>query len=536
MKDVVAAFKEEYIKEGMSDFEKEMEIIRYLVENVDYDLSLEAEMSHDSYGALVNGEAVCAGYTFAFWQLADACGLEVVYESGDAWGGAHAWNKIKLDGKWYNVDVTGEDPLVNESTENGYGFDRLRNYYINVTDEVIERDHKPEMVRDMAWTGYKPGTEKYKEYAATAEKYGPTVVEYYLLTGKVDTSMSGDKWRKYLMSHPDQIRDGVLDGSNASLSIYGQRMDDGSNYFEALEETAVTAYLRKAFEEGIQRFYLTTQTKEKPEWLTAEWLVKQMGGTLENWVTNRAESYDGDYWAYEITYDGEISDLKTTEEMRKLFEEARTDDGKNVVKAKAEAKEYVTEALEAKRLMKDKPKTVTVIYEGMATERLNDEDSRDWIDYIKKVEETRMDTVTVDGTVYVICRYTLTYKTLEEYLDLEKGASNLFETSGTKDLEYLKKKIDAVIESEESDVVYVYYKKGVGEALTSELKDYAESKGMDIGISLVRQDERELSYEGVEYESIFYLVEYYGPAETKNLKKSINRDVLATPSNAKYSQ
>ena len=207
-----------------------------------------------------------------------------------------------------------------------------------------------------------------------------------------------------------------------------------------------------------------------------------------------------------------------------------------MVKAKAEAKEYVTEALEAKRLMKDKPKTVTVIYEGMATERLNDEDSRDWIDYIKKVEETSMDTVTVDGTVYVICRYTLTYKTLEEYLDLEKGASNLFETSGTKDLEYLKKKIDAVIESEESDVVYVYYKKGVGEALTSELKDYVESKGMDIGISLVRQDERELSYEGVEYESIFYLVEYYGPAETKNLKKSINRDVLATPSNAQYSQ
>ena len=59
---------------------------------------------------------------------------------------------------------------------------------------------------------------------------------------------------------------------------------------------------------------------------------------------------------------------------------------------------------------------------------------------------------------------------------------------------------------------------------------------MDIGISLVRQDERELSYEGVEYESIFYLVEYYGPAETKSLKKSINRDVLATPSNAQYSQ
>ena len=48
----------------------------------------------------------------AFWQMADACGLEVVYVRGFAWGDEHAWNKIKLDGKWYNVDVTGEDPSV----------------------------------------------------------------------------------------------------------------------------------------------------------------------------------------------------------------------------------------------------------------------------------------------------------------------------------------------------------------------------------------------------------------------------------------
>ena len=490
-------------------------------------------MCHDSYGALVNGEAVCDGYALAFFQMAEACDLEVVSVVGKAGGDNHRWNKIKLDGKWYNVDVTWEDPLVEDrSTENEYGFNRMYNRYINTTDEVMARDHKPEKIQDVFGNIYSLETEKYKECAATAEKYGPTVVEYYQITGKVDTSMSGDKWRKYLMAHPDQ----PLEYNNAGWALYGQRMDDNSNYFEKLEETEAAAYLKEMVEEGAMRIQLTTQTKEKPEWLTAEWLVTQMGGNIGKWGINRYESLGEDYLGYEITYYGESGELKTAEEMRKLFEEARTDDGKNVVKAKAEAKEYVTEALEAKRLMKDKPKTVTVIYEGMATERLNDEDSRDWIDYIKKVEETSMDTVTVDGTVYVICRYTLTYKTLEEYLDLEKGASNLFETSGTKDLEYLKKKIDAVIESEESDVVYVYYKKGVGEALTSELKDYVESKGMDIGISLVRQDERELSYEGVEYESIFYLVEYYGPAETKNLKKSINRDVLATPSNAQYSQ
>ena len=28
----------------------------------------------------------------------------------------HMWNKIKIDGKWYNVDVTADDPTPNMST------------------------------------------------------------------------------------------------------------------------------------------------------------------------------------------------------------------------------------------------------------------------------------------------------------------------------------------------------------------------------------------------------------------------------------
>ena len=57
MKDVVAAFKEEYIKEGMSDFEKEMEIIRYLVENVDYDLSLSDKKIQKAFAYFLDTKA-----------------------------------------------------------------------------------------------------------------------------------------------------------------------------------------------------------------------------------------------------------------------------------------------------------------------------------------------------------------------------------------------------------------------------------------------------------------------------------------------
>lgn len=140
----------------------------------------------------------------------------------------------------------------------------------------------------MVWTGYQPGTENYKKYAATATKYDSAVVEYYLLTGDVDTSMRGDKWRKYMMANPE-IND-TLD-SYAKLFYYEYRMDDGSNYFKELEETKVASYLQETIKaEGIQTYYLTTLTAEKPAWLTEEWVVQQIGGDLGKWtVTSKPE-------------------------------------------------------------------------------------------------------------------------------------------------------------------------------------------------------------------------------------------------------
>lgn len=522
----------------MSDFEKEMEIIRYLVENVDYDQSQARETRGIPYGALVEGTAVCQGYSMAFWQMADACGLEVVYVSGRAGGDAHGWNKIKLDGKWYNVDVTWEDPIINGSTQNGYGFDQTWNRYINATDEVIEWDHTPEMIRDMVWTGYQPGTENYKKYAATATKYDSAVVEYYLLTGDVDTSMRGDKWRKYMMANPE-IND-TLD-SYAKLFYYEYRMDDGSNYFKELEETKVASYLQETIKaEGIQTYYLTTLTAEKPAWLTEEWVVQQIGGDLGKWtVTSKPEkSIKEDYLIYKLIYGGEYSDLRDTEAMRKLFESACAADKSNVVSTAVEAEAYVKKGWDAETEMAKKPKTITVIYKGMEAPASEDV-LKNWSDYIKTSKETQ-DTVTVDGESYVICRYELTYNTLQEYLEGIIGKNfKQFAKDGADDLEYLKGLVDSVIEEKDSIDFWAVYPAGSGENWSNKLNQYAqEVEEGTVGIMAFTCEEiygKQLSYEGIEYDAYMYRIDYY-PQETKSLKKSINRDVLATPSNAQYSQ
>lgn len=61
-------------------------------------------------GALVDGEANCQGYSDAFRLLAALAGLEVRKQSGvDGNGEMHDWNVVRLNGKWYIVDVTWDD-------------------------------------------------------------------------------------------------------------------------------------------------------------------------------------------------------------------------------------------------------------------------------------------------------------------------------------------------------------------------------------------------------------------------------------------
>ena len=60
-------------------------------------------------GALVDGRANCHGYSDAFYTLATMAGFEVSYMSTYSNGDLHQSNTIKLDGKWYVVDVTFND-------------------------------------------------------------------------------------------------------------------------------------------------------------------------------------------------------------------------------------------------------------------------------------------------------------------------------------------------------------------------------------------------------------------------------------------
>ncbi len=66
--------------------------------------------AHDAYGALVEGRAVCQGYSDAIKILCDYYNIPCVCISGTAGGGGHMWNAVQMDdGKWYFIDCTWDD-------------------------------------------------------------------------------------------------------------------------------------------------------------------------------------------------------------------------------------------------------------------------------------------------------------------------------------------------------------------------------------------------------------------------------------------
>ena len=83
-------------------------------------LSRGQDLAHTAYGVLVEDSsgianyAVCDGYSLAFEYLLQQCGIEAVFIGGVGGNseeemGGHAWNMVKMDGSWYEVDATWND-------------------------------------------------------------------------------------------------------------------------------------------------------------------------------------------------------------------------------------------------------------------------------------------------------------------------------------------------------------------------------------------------------------------------------------------
>ena len=100
------------VNDTMTDEEKALALHDYLVATIDYDqYGIVGSDDQTPYGALVEKACVCNGYAAAYNMLLSFCGIPSIRVVSDAMN--HAWSMIQLDGSWYHVDPTFDDPLGN---------------------------------------------------------------------------------------------------------------------------------------------------------------------------------------------------------------------------------------------------------------------------------------------------------------------------------------------------------------------------------------------------------------------------------------
>ena len=117
----------------------------WLTANANYDYTYS---EYDLDGVLLKGKGVCMSYTLAYQLLLDEFGIENQYVVSDEMN--HMWSLVKLEGTWYHVDVTWDDP-------NQGGYENTA--YFGLSDATMRRDHTrdeelPECPKDLVFSSY----------------------------------------------------------------------------------------------------------------------------------------------------------------------------------------------------------------------------------------------------------------------------------------------------------------------------------------------------------------------------------------------
>lgn len=126
---------------GLSEYEREKFIHDKLLNNCKYeedaDITQGRQSAFTMYGALVEGSAVCEGYTKTMQYLLKLVGIETITVNGYSKSELHQWCLVNIDDKWYHLDATWNDIEKTEEHDAGVLYT-----YFNVSDPFIEVDHE----------------------------------------------------------------------------------------------------------------------------------------------------------------------------------------------------------------------------------------------------------------------------------------------------------------------------------------------------------------------------------------------------------
>ncbi len=167
----------EIISDEMTDYEKVLSIFDYICVATVYDDDIvsynEEELSFIAYksffleGVFEEGLAVCDGFSKAFSLMCNMEGVDAFRITGSE----HAWNKVKLDDKWYVVDITWSVFKTKADTFIGNGIGEAVNFnskeFLIHTYFLVSDYEHAKMAANKELNNSMPANENYYYYLNT---------------------------------------------------------------------------------------------------------------------------------------------------------------------------------------------------------------------------------------------------------------------------------------------------------------------------------------------------------------------------------
>lgn len=115
---------------AMTDYDKIKIFHDYIVNNTKYDEE-NTFTDYTAYNLLTSGRSICSGYSDVMAIYLNTLGIKNYKITSKG----HIWNLVKLNDKWYHLDMTWDDPIATDG--NQY---LLHNYFMITTDKLFELD------------------------------------------------------------------------------------------------------------------------------------------------------------------------------------------------------------------------------------------------------------------------------------------------------------------------------------------------------------------------------------------------------------
>lgn len=179
------------------DYTKVKAVHDFITENINYDYSLK---KHTAYDALITKKVVCNGYAALTYKMMKELGVNIRCITGNKNTDYHAWNIVKINNKWYNIDNTW-DAVLSENATVSY------NYFLKNNKEFSEH-YRDKQFKTSSFNNSHPMSEtsyknkdyyentfrlnKLQKFMTVGERFG-----LYALNLK-----SNDKIKSYKSSNP----------------------------------------------------------------------------------------------------------------------------------------------------------------------------------------------------------------------------------------------------------------------------------------------------------------------------------------------